>query len=173
MSGSKRHFFQKRLLMITENVAVSNINIFILFLFRSCEKITRIHGEIIHVDIVGRSLSQDITGTDIGNVIEEDVDRTDVKSATCTIHTRPRRAVYFCDLSFSRVLKIDDDFWRKSIMTARRSSLDWLPGSTRVRKDVTIQSVSFYFDVLPRGPLMEQNGKLVYSKTSSFLRCTL
>lgn len=86
-----------------------------IFLFRSCEKITWIHGEIIHVDIVGRSVSQDIPGTDIyiGNVIEEDVDRADVKSATCTIHIRPRRAVYFCDLSFSRVLKIDDDFWRK------------------------------------------------------------
>lgn len=62
-------------------------------------------------------MSQDVLGTDIyiGNVFGEDVASVGCeKSDMYNPHTMaPRRAIYFCDLLFSRVLKIVDDFRRE------------------------------------------------------------
>lgn len=88
--------------------------------------------------------------------------RSDVKSATCIIHIRRASwcAVYFCDLLFSRVLKIANDFWHECRL--RRLVIRLITRFRKVRKDDLVDF--FHFNVLLLEPLMEQNGKHVYSR---------
>lgn len=141
------------------------------FCFDDVEKLHGYTGEIIHIDIAEGSMSQDILGTDIyiGNVFGEDVASVGCeKSDVYNPHmTAPRRAVYFCDSLFSRVLK--NRRWlstRMSITVVIRL----ITRLRRVRKDAgASRSVSFYLDILLRGPLMEQNGRSVARPAAFFV----
>jgi len=132
---------------------------------RSCGEIIWIRSEIIHV-LISRERTCPRTYSGRISILESvwEECQLNVKSAMCTIHIRraSRRGLFLRLVIFESAQNRRWLLTWMSITAVRRSSLDWLPGSGGCEGAMT-QSVPFYFDVLLCWPLMEQNGRLVYS----------